>query len=88
MLLMVSCTLLSSTGVTATTLESDRPSLVCTTTLKEYVLTGDIENAFTVKMLDDELAADSVKLQLFPKLLIDVMLQVHYDEKVKSDKPG
>ena len=80
MLLMVSCTLLSSTGVTATTLESDRPSLVSTTTLKEYVLTGDIENAFTVKMLDDELAADSVKLQLFPKLLIDVMLQVHYNE--------
>jgi hypothetical protein len=85
---MVSCTLLSSTGVTATTLESDRPSLVSTATLKEYVLTGDIENAFTVKMLDDKLAADSVKLQLFPKLLIDVMLHVHYDEKLKRDEPG
>ena len=79
------CTLLSSTGVTATTLESDRPSLVSTITLKEYVLTGDIENAFNVNMLDDELAADSVKLQLFPKLLIDVILQAHYSKHLKSD---
>lgn len=78
---MVSCTLLSSIGVTATTLESDRPSGVSTTTVKEYVLNGDIENAFILKTLDDKLDAGSLKLQLLPKLLIDVIVHVHYSDK-------
>ena len=70
-------TSLSSVGVTATTLESDRPSGVRTTTLNEYVLDDDIENAFNLRILDDTPAADSLKLQFFPKLLIDVILHVH-----------
>ena len=79
--MIVSCTLLSSIGVTATTLESDRPSGVSTTTLNEYVLYGAIENAFNLKTLDDKSDAGSVKLQLFPKLLIDVILHIHYSSK-------
>ena len=70
-------TSLSSIGVTATTLESDRPSGVRTTTLNEYVLDDDMEKAFNLNILDDTSAADSLKLQLFPKFLIDVMLHVH-----------
>ena len=76
-LLMDNRTSLSSMGVTATTLESDRPSGVSTTTLNEYVLYDAMENAFNLKILEDTSAADSLKLQLFPKLLIDVILHVH-----------